>query len=454
MSLLLTLFFTSALWANFEKNTIMKQKNFLLFLFLPFWVHSQIQFSMTKLIGKDTISMYTIVDDVEFRYVQVPQKDGQVFANGVSIDTMGISMSAIQYARLLVYHDKVYFNTLYQYDSIKYPKNKKIAYSMTDGKVTTFDYEFSYDLYMNPYKIDRQYARIYRFNPETGEQTLFADFWNNVVKSMYYSNGEKGSDEDIDQILFTKNNHAYVSLCYNDGSSGDGCTEVRYFMVNNTNNKIDITRKIRPQYNSEIGERLSNYTSEMQFISNDGKYIKDNCYVDIYNVETKKGVLRGYISRLFDIQFNYISDLLYLLPKISGINIQKGVIQNYFLDSNVEAKDSTKRIGGEYAKKYVMIPYVFNPTLELAMYKAYNNNLLIKEDIKELGKYELGILRNVIFAKYNYAFTSEFYQAYFNLYEFYNDRNKQQSRLKDVSHLLTEIDKTNIKFIKDVEENL
>jgi hypothetical protein len=413
---------------------------------LPLWANGQIPFSMTKLIENDTISMYSIVDNVEFKYVQVPKKIEQIYANDVSIDTTGINLSASQYARLLLYNNKVYFNTMYQYDIKKHPKEKKLVYSIKDGDVMIYDYAFDYDFQMIPYKIDKRYAKIYHFDPETGKQTLFADFWDIVQKLVYDIDGKEGADEDIEQIVFIDNNYAYIALCYNDGSSGDGCTSNQYFIVNASNSKIDITKKIRPKINTD--ESLNYYRSEMQFVSTDRKYIKDLCNMSIFNIKTQKWGFSGKISRLFDIQFNYIGDLLYLSPKIRGINIQKGIIQNYFLDSNTDTQDSTKKVGNNYANKYVMIPYTFNPTLELAMYKLYNSNLLTKEDIKGLEDYELGILRNLIFAKYNYAFTSEFYQAYFNLYEFYKDENKQKSRLKDVSHLLTETDEENIEFIK------
>jgi hypothetical protein len=407
---------------------------------------------MTKLIETDSIIKYAIVDSVEFKSVRISEKDIQLFINELSIDTTGIKVrTPWRSVFLLTHNNKIYFNSEYKKKDLKNLTEKKIVYSMTDGSVAIYDYDFDYDLQMMPYKIDRRQAKIYKINPETGNQTLFVDFWD-IVKKVTYIDGKEGAEEDIEQIVFFNNNYAYIALCYNDGSSGDGCTDNRYFIVNGLNSKVDITNKIRPKYNAGIGERLGGYRSEMQFISNDGKYIKDLCFVDIYNVENKKEVFYGNKSRLFDIQFNYIGDLLYLEPRISGINIQKGEIQNYFLGSNIDVKDSTKRIVGGYANKYVIIPYVFNPILELAMYKAYNDNLLIKEDLKGLEKYELDILRNVIFAKYNYSFSSEFYQAYFNLYKFYGDWQKQKSRAKDVSHLLTEADKANIKFIKQMEK--
>lgn len=145
-------------------------------------------------------------------------------------------------------------------------------------------------------------------------------------------------------------------------------------------------------------------------------------------------------NRLFDESVNFISELLFIEPSIAGVNIQEGELQNHFLRSFLNNEEK------------VIIPYKFIPQLDLAMNKAYNNKGLTKEDLKGFGEYELGILRNLIFAKYNYDFSSEFYQAYFNLYAFYNAPDMHNSRTKDVNGKLTGADKANLELIKGMEK--
>jgi hypothetical protein len=125
----------------------------------------------------------------------------------------------------------------------------------------------------------------------------------------------------------------------------------------------------------------------------------------------------------------------------AGINMQQGKILQYFMFSYLNDDD----------KNSVIVPYVFSPRLDILMYSVYHNKELKKEELKGLEKYELGILRNLIFAKYNYAFSSEFYQAYFNLYEFYDEVGSRTSRVKNVDDKLTETDKANIKCIRETE---
>ncbi|MDA3891177.1 MAG: YARHG domain-containing protein [Salinivirgaceae bacterium] len=129
----------------------------------------------------------------------------------------------------------------------------------------------------------------------------------------------------------------------------------------------------------------------------------------------------------------------YNFPKVAGVNYKQDQIDFYYLSVVLDNKD------------VVFVPYDLNVSLELLLYNAYHNRILTKEDLKGFGEYEFGIIRNLIFAKYNYDFTSEFYQAYFNLFAFYNAPEMRKSRTKDVNSKLTEADKANLELIKSME---
>lgn len=129
----------------------------------------------------------------------------------------------------------------------------------------------------------------------------------------------------------------------------------------------------------------------------------------------------------------------YDFPKVAGIHYDNNRLNCYYLSVTLDNKN------------VVLIPFELNINLELSIYKAYNNSALTKEDIKGFGEYELGILRNLIFAKHNYDFSSEFYQAYFNLYAFYNAPEMRNARTKNVNENLTAADKTNLELIKGME---
>ena len=141
---------------------------------------------------------------------------------------------------------------------------------------------------------------------------------------------------------------------------------------------------------------------------------------------------------------------------VYGMNIANQKIQCYYMSTSLNDADYNVKPIKKGTK--VIIPYKFNPQLDIQMYRAYNDTLLSEADIEGLGKYELGILRNLLFAKHNYAFKSEFYQAYFNMYEFYKPRYVSQkmetTRKANVDNELTANDKANIALIRKMEAKL
>jgi predicted choloylglycine hydrolase len=102
----------------------------------------------------------------------------------------------------------------------------------------------------------------------------------------------------------------------------------------------------------------------------------------------------------------------------------------------------------------VIVPYKFSVPQELAMLKVFYDTLLTLQELAGFGKYELSVLRNLVFAKHNYKFEAEFWQAYFNLFEFYRSDEKRKSRTKDVERQFSLIDKKNLEMIRKREKNL
>lgn len=85
--------------------------------------------------------------------------------------------------------------------------------------------------------------------------------------------------------------------------------------------------------------------------------------------------------------------------------------------------------------------------IEKAFYYIYYDSLIDKTTLDNMNKHELSLVKNFIFAKHNYQFSSIFYQAYYNTFSFYNSSKSKQYRTKEVSHLLTEADKKNLDLI-------
>jgi hypothetical protein len=343
----------------------------------------------------------------------------------------------------------MYFKDIILFEAQSEAKEgKKLVYYKLIDK-SFYDYDFSFkNSREDDYILDKSFTKLYSkqsnkngikiflIEPLSKEKNIFADFseYNQFTYADYTSN--ETNFAGIEQVYFFNDNEAVVKLGYNKQPSV-GYEDYRYFLVSDMGKK-ELTSKIIPK---ELINSSNPYiNSSILFVSHDEAYFRES-----FN---GSGTLK---NRLINNKYDVISELLLLgysslvgndlvyfehSDLINGINIQNSKILCYYVNCKIEDN------------KEVIIPYKFIPELDLAMYKAYNNTTLTKEDLKGFGEYELGILRNLIFAKHNYDFSSEFYQAYFNLYAFYNTPEMRNSRTKDMNGKLTGADKANLGLIK------
>ena len=251
-------------------------------------------------------------------------------------------------------------------------------------------------------------------------------------------------DETIEEI-FQLNEYAYlIRVC-----SGDiVCIYNRYFYLDIRKNKIEnITKRIKKFSEAKIADTE---LTRIQFASKNSKffrgYINKFCGdpIDTFNVKSylfnEELEISGRIMTMGSYNSNSFNPV-----SISGVNIQNGKIINFFIFSSTDDN------------KNVSIFYNFNPEFEVLFYKIYHNIMINKNELALFELFDLNILKNLIYAKHNYKFSSEFYQAYFNLYSFYNDYSKKKSRKEIVDNSLSTIDFQNLNliqnFIKDLDQS-
>lgn len=97
----------------------------------------------------------------------------------------------------------------------------------------------------------------------------------------------------------------------------------------------------------------------------------------------------------------------------------------------------------------VIIPFELNFLLEECFSLIIEGKLLNEEILNDFEYLNLRLLKGMIYAKHNYKFSNEYLQAYFNLFEFYNNDDLRNERRLDIFKYLTEIDKLNLKLIND-----
>jgi len=377
-------------------------------------------------INKDLISFNIFDTSFIYTYSKPQNGNSYILINGSSIDSLSRAV-----IRNPVYVDnKIFFNSDV-YLKLECQKYKKIMYSFKNKSLSEYSSCFFHDNgYQQMYRFNG--LKLYLVDPSLGEVLLFVDLTDFAMNAKYIKKetddfGNQYSLVSILDVFFINKNEAILTLCKQ--GDFDGCYGYYYLYIS-TDKLVDITSKI------ELKDGLNSYYNTQKlnfdFISSDNNYFRLSI-----NTPSK---IEEKISKIFDKNMTYVNSVLNLdYNSIVGINLQKGKIENYFLKS--ELNNGTE----------VIIPYKFIPKLDIAMYKAYNDTLLTNDEVADFGKYELGIFRNLIFAKHNYDFSKEFYQAYFNLYAFYNNEKMRKTRTKDVNGKLTEADKTNLKLIKEQE---
>jgi hypothetical protein len=154
-------------------------------------------------------------------------------------------------------------------------------------------------------------------------------------------------------------------------------------------------------------------------------------------------ISKGFI---FDKNFEYVGDCLpnNIKGHIKGFNFKDGYIYSYNIGTyNDNSFHDYERI----------ITYRMNFTTEQSLYDIYNDIPLTKSRLDSCDYYELEKLQKMVYAKHNYKFEDEYYQAFFNLYDFYNSNDMKKFRLENVEDLFTETDKKNLKLIEKYIKN-
>ena len=122
-------------------------------------------------------------------------------------------------------------------------------------------------------------------------------------------------------------------------------------------------------------------------------------------------------------------------------------INNRLTSFNIRSSLDRKKFPWKTSYLEAIISYEFNEQIEGILTNIFFDKLIDKKLLGPLSESQLAIAKNLIFAKHNYKFDSEYYQAFFNLFTWYNSVEKRQTRTKEVNHLLTDADKENLKII-------
>lgn len=350
--------------------------------------------------------------------VQLDKKRKKILWNGKQVDSTGLFISAevVDKKSLVIFSNQAGKNSFHRINfdgQVKFinkldgyvfptPENffmvKQIHLKKGDERITHF-YE------RNFYKLDLTTAKL---------STFFDVDKISGLDSM--------AGEDLHSVYELPNNKLIATLSY---CAYGGCSAFQYYL-------FDTATGEGTRLDLHIKEPDNEYY-HIKFIEHDGEH--HLVHVDNYGGRKENGG-----SFIYDKNFKEISRALTHETMTVGSNYKNGT----HLSNNIRSKLDD---GND-----VIIRYKFSMPLERTLFRIYNNEEVLSDDLKKLSKHQLEIAKNMVFAKHNYRFQSKFYQAYFNYYEFYNSEEKMQSRITDVNRLLTDTDKKNIEAIKRIKQ--
>ncbi len=97
-------------------------------------------------------------------------------------------------------------------------------------------------------------------------------------------------------------------------------------------------------------------------------------------------------------------------------------------------------------KTYNLGKRTFQYTTETGRYPQASTNVLVEEEVANMVKADLRLMRNEIYARHGYAFKMKDMRAYFDNQDWYMPMNT------DIRNMLTEIEKKNVDLIKQYEK--
>ncbi len=271
------------------------------------------------------------------------------------------------------------------------------------------------------------YAMKYQSNTQS---TILASIKDGVISevadlsSVLGVQEPPGIPEEVQKIILLSDENLLVETAYCDG----GCYWFNY-------HKVVAGQVVEESFNEF---RLAG----LYQVSNESDFFRINFY---FSHSDRDFLLAGInYSKLppnTDLIFSKdLADTTHIIKKhesweIIGENIQQSMNQFFYMRSRLD--------NGEK----VIVRNRIDKRFEKIAYQIFTDQLLPKDRFKDFDEEQLGILKNFVFAKHNYAFNSDFYQAYFNLFDFYNNEAKRATRTKNMEGLLTKADLQNLEII-------
>ncbi len=349
------------------------------------------------------------IEGVQYKIMQDPEaskKKRLLLKDSIKIDSFDFGFP---YVYQDVKHNRVYIPGFYEWNFKKNTFEKLDSFNYrVYGPLTFYNNNF-YLLLKNE---NNKVYKIHEYNPRTRGLSVFLDLTDELK-------GRKDK-KDLGYFYFIKgkkNVLLTIGYCASDGISSE--EKYMYSFESNEFYKSNGTELL----NKNKANLVTLWPLKDIYV--DGKHYggstADNGYDDIVMLDSNL-IAKGRI--------------LTKSNHIRGYNIQNNKVVSVNFESQLDSYEA------------VIITVKLTSRLDLLFYKIFKSQKISPDALSGFGMYELNLLKNMVFAKHNYAFDTPYYQAFFNLFRVYRATMDRDSRTKSVNHLLTETDLYNLNLIK------
>ena len=336
---------------------------------------------------------FGVFDNSVFQETDTTISGIYIYIDNQKIDSIGIRVTSFP-----KYSDgEIYFSGVNR----KIPKG---LYRLRDKYIKRVsNADIDQDGFSNMLTSTKSFRKIFLNNLISNDTHLILDLEKTLSKDAKWF--DKDSKYVIDDF-WINDKTLYFSLA----SCPTGCFDYTHYLFNIEEESLKEIKYIKSKEKVindeftclELVDSTHHYVLGFSSHSNDSNCIGRWLFNDTVRRERKLlSMNHAYMVKAPEGYFDYEAPIMagydFINKQPSGINYRSS------LDS----------------KFNVIVPYKFNVHQELSMLKIFYDSLLTQQEISGFGKYELSVLRNLVFAKHNYKFESEFWQAYFNLFEFY-----------------------------------
>jgi hypothetical protein len=391
------------------------------FILVQFWpCYSQSE----KNIVKSNYTLFSIIDDDTL--VEIEHRKKRIRLNRKPVDSTGLSFSNLFGSRLIAVDNRL-FGHQYLERNFTNGKPENSLYEIYKSGVTKLVWSANKIMvYETPSNIF--YIREIQLKPDDDRLTHFfernfyrLDFSNFANAKFFdldeFMNLPFDDGNDLIGIYQVSKNLIIATVAYCLG----GCSNFKYY-------RVDIDSGEITRLNLNLREPDNEFYS-VTFHDHDATGFLVE--VDNYSGQPSN---RGFF--LWDKDMKEVGRALRHNESIVGYNYE---------NEEPVSKNIKSRLDNDVE---VIVKTRFSIELQRSLYQIYSNEPVKVEDIGHCTQHELDLIRNMIFAKHNYKFSNEFYQAYFNCFDFYRTAEKRANRIEDVSKLITDIDKSNLRMVE------